>query len=231
MGDHEPLVSSEQAERIRRWHEAAYAEVQRESQAARTFEYFGRTLLVPPGVQPIMGTSHLLGQAVLDEVDPKDAVLDMGTGSGVNAILAASRSPHVVAVDVNPAAVAAARDNVVRNGVIDRVVVRVSDVFSEVSEAFDLVIFDPPFRWFRSRDALEAATTDHGYRALRTFFAQVGEHLMAAGRILIFFGTTGDAPFLHEQIADAGLHSTVVAQEMLTKDGWTAEYLTLRLTR
>jgi hypothetical protein len=28
------------------------------------------------------------------------------------------------------------------------------------------VVFDPPFRWFQSRDLLEMATADPGYRAL-----------------------------------------------------------------
>ena len=45
---------------------------------------------------------------VLDEVRDDDRVLDMGTGSGVNGIVAASRSRDVLAVDVNPAAVTCA---------------------------------------------------------------------------------------------------------------------------
>lgn len=35
-----------------------------------------------------------------------------------------------------------------RNGVADRIEVRHSDVFSNVDDAFDLIIFDPPFRGF-----------------------------------------------------------------------------------
>jgi hypothetical protein len=38
-------------------------------------------------VQPISGISQLLGAAVLAEVRPTDRVLDLGTGSGVNAAL------------------------------------------------------------------------------------------------------------------------------------------------
>jgi release factor glutamine methyltransferase len=37
---------------------------------------------------PISRVSRLLGEAVVDEVKPDDRVLDMGTGCGVNAILA-----------------------------------------------------------------------------------------------------------------------------------------------
>jgi release factor glutamine methyltransferase len=51
---------------------------------------------------PITGASHLLGQAVLADVRESDRVLDIGTGSGDNAIVAASKANDVVAVDINP---------------------------------------------------------------------------------------------------------------------------------
>ncbi|MGH7722919.1 MAG: ABC transporter permease, partial [Candidatus Dormibacteria bacterium] len=74
----------------------------REGASAQTFDYLGRTIVVPPEVQPITGMSHLLGEAVLAEVRAGDRVLDMGTGSGVNAILAASTATSVLAVDISP---------------------------------------------------------------------------------------------------------------------------------
>lgn len=72
---------------------------------------------MPPGVFPPTPMSDLLGHAVLEEVDAKDRVLDMGTGSGINAILAARSSPEVLGVDINPLTVAAARHNAKRKGV------------------------------------------------------------------------------------------------------------------
>ncbi len=136
---------------------------------------------------PIVPMSHLLGEAVLSEVTEADRVLDMGTGSGVNAVLAASRSLEVVAVDINPHALAAAQDNAARNGVADRIEVRHSDVFSNVDGAFDLIIFDPPFRWFAPRGLLEAATTDENYRALTRLFRQARRHLTDRGQNVDLF--------------------------------------------
>jgi release factor glutamine methyltransferase len=69
---------------------------------------------------------------------------------GVNAILAAQVADDVVGVDLNPEAVAAARANAARNGVW--AAFAVSDVFSAVHGTFDLIIIDPPFRWFAPRD-------------------------------------------------------------------------------
>src|SRR3954462_11152038 len=165
-------LSAEDVERFRGWHERAYRAAREEGRAAQTFEYLGLAIVVPPDVMPVTPFSHLLGEAVLAEVRAGDRVLDMGTGSGVNAILAATKTADVVAVDITPQALDAARDNAARNDVADRIDVRSSDVFSNGEGFFDVIVFDPPFRWFAPRDALEAAFTDENYRALTTFFRE-----------------------------------------------------------
>ncbi|MFC5816374.1 methyltransferase [Nonomuraea harbinensis] len=229
---YEPTLPPEHVERIRRWHERAYAAARAEAgDDGRTFHHLGLTLHVPPQVQPIAGMSHPLGEAVLAEARDGDRVLDMGTGCGVNAILAASRSRDVVAVDVNPHAVEAARGNAARNGVADRVTVLESDVFAAVEGDFDLIVFDPPFRWFAPRDLLERATTDAGYAALTRFFRDVRGYLRPGGRVLLFFGTTGDLPYVRRLVGEAGFAATEVSREELVRDGWRVEYVTFRLTR
>ncbi|MEU8403176.1 methyltransferase [Nonomuraea sp. NPDC048892] len=221
---HHPMMPAEHAERIRRWHENAYRAMTEEGAAELTFSYLGRTIVVPPGVQPITGMSHPLGEAVLAEVRAGDRVLDMGTGSGVNAVLAASRAAEVLAVDINPRAVEAARRNAERNGV--HVEVRLSDVFSAVEGTFDLIVFDPPFRWFAPRDLFEAATTDEDYRAMTAFFRGVRDHLAPGGRMLVFFGTSGDLAYLKSLARVAGFQAEVVAHQDLEKDGWRVDYYT-----
>lgn len=230
-GTYTPMISEEHAQRIRRWHESAYEAGRAEGATTQTFTYLGATLVVPPGVMPITRMSHLLGEAILAEVRDGDRVLDMGTGSGVNAILAASKRTQVVAVDINPRAVEAACANTERNGVADRVEVRQSDVFSNADGEFDLIIFDPPFRWFRPRDLLEAAMADEDYHSLTAFFLQAKVHLSESGRMLVFFGSSGDLAYLQHLIDEQGFAAQVVAQDDLIKDGWRVEYFTFRLTK
>ncbi len=226
-----PLMSDERAERIRVWHESAYAAAKAEAGAdGQTFTYLGLTLEVPPQVHPITPVSHLLGQAVLADVRPDDRVLDMGTGCGVNAILAGSRGGDVLAVDINPQAMDVARRNAERNAVANRIEIRHSDVFEAVDGRFDLVIFDPPFRWFAARDPLEAASTDEDYRALTAFFRQARDHLTERGRMLVFFGSSGDLAYLENLADDNGFAREVVARQSLIKEGWQVDYVTYRLS-
>ncbi len=224
------MMAAEDVERIRSWHENAYRMGTSEGSCEQTFSYLGLTLLVPPGVMPITGTSHLLGQAVLSEVRAGDRVLDMGTGSGVNAILAATTASEIVAVDINPRAVEAAQHNAETNGVADRIQIGLSDVFSNVDGRFDLIIFDPPFRWFAPRDQFEVAMTDENYQAMTTFFREARDHLTPAGRMLIFFGTSGDLSYVRLLADQHGFTTGVVAHEVLDKDGWQVDYFTFRLT-
>lgn len=201
-------MSDESVERLRRWHEAAYQEMRQ--RGSIRISYLGLDLLVPEGVFAPTPMSDLLGKAVLEEVRDADRVLDMGTGSGVNAILAASRSRGVVGVDVNPHAVAAAIANAERNGVAERTRFFESDVFEAVEGTFDLIVFDPPFRWFPPRDLLEASCADKNYEALTRFVNQASDYLKPGGRILLFFGSSGDSEYLQYVINRIGFRSETI---------------------
>jgi release factor glutamine methyltransferase len=229
MSDYTPSVPADEVAKIRDWHEAAYESMRTLDE--ETVEYLGLEIVVPQGVFGPTGTSDLLGKAVLAEVHEGDRVLDMGTGSGINGILAASKSTDVTAVDINPAAVAAATANAVRNGVGDRVTCLESNVFSAVTGKFDLMVFDPPFRWFAPRDMLEASIADENYGAMTTFVTTAAEYLAPDGRILMFFGTSGDLDYLYRLIDGNGFAREIVATRELVRQEMTVYYHTLRLTR
>lgn len=227
--DYAPTIPPEHVEQIRKWHERAYAEGLALAQGDLVFDYLGLSLVVPPQVMPITPMSHHLGEAVLAEVYEGERVLDIGTGSGVNAILAATKGAKVLAVDINPRAVDAARANAERNGLADRIEVRESDVFSGVEGRFDLIVFDPPFRWFRPRSLFEAASTDEGYGAMTRFFREGRGYLSDVGRMLIFFGTSGDLGYLRNLMTEEGFSAEVIAHDELVREGWRVEYFTFRV--
>jgi len=227
---YKPTLSREQVDRIRAWHDRAYAEALAEGAVSRTFDYLGTSIVVPPEVMPITPMSHLLGEAVLREVTSSDRVLDMGTGSGVNAVLAASQGAQVVAVDISARSLEAARSNAAGNGVADLVEVKWSDVFSDVEGTFDLIVFDPPFRWFKPRTVTESVMCEEGYGALTRFFRQAHHHLKPGGRMLIFFGTSGDLGYLQQLMVQEGFAWSQIARDDLEREDHEVEYFTFLVT-
>jgi release factor glutamine methyltransferase len=228
-GDH-VRVSAKTADLIREWHEAPNRTTESEAGSGQVVTCLGKPLVVPSDVPPVTDMSHLLGEAVLAEVQEGERVLDVGTGSGVNAILAASSGAFVSAVDIDPYAVDVARQNVERSGLAHRIEVHCSDVFSEVVGRFDLIVYSPPFRWFARSDMFESIRLDENYRAVMMFFRNARRHLTGSGRMLIFLGSSGDVAGL-KQLADEGSFRTEpAAQEGLIKDGIRADFYAFRLT-
>jgi release factor glutamine methyltransferase len=223
-----PKLTPERIEELRRWHEDASADLHK--LGAHDVEYLGLRLHVPEHVFPPTPTSDLLGREVIARVRRGDRVLDMGCGAGANAILAAQVTEHVAAVDVNPYAVEATAANAERNGVGLRVRCFGSDVFSDVDGDFDVIVIDPPFRWFTPRDLLERAFADENYEALGRFFAGVARHLRPDGYVLLFFGTSGDVGHLDELIVVAGMRSQVVAERTIHTRGQDTTYFVRRIT-
>ncbi len=222
------MMSAERARKLRKWQDRLFESSGRDETVR--LDYLGMKLEVPPQVHPPSSQPELLGRAVLAEVRESDRVLDMGTGSGVNAFLAASKSWNVVAGDNNPFAVACAKANAERNGLSSRIEVVEGNLFEPVEGRFDLVIFDPPFRWFAPRDLRETASTDENYQTLTGFFQRVDRYRAEEGRILIGFGSSGDIAYLHHVIRSARMDMETLSTWGLTKDGLEVEYYAYRLT-
>lgn len=226
-----PLMSEERARRLREWHDVSYQSLRGKLPLRMSFMgldlHVAEDVFAPDDESPDGDPFH---QAVMAEVRPTDRVLDMGTGSGVSALLAAKVSADVVAVDINPKSVECAVANAERNGVADRIAFLQSDVFDAVAGEFDLIVFDPPFRWFSPRDLLEVSTADENYRALTEFITEAREHLRPGGRVLLNFGTSGDIDYLYSLIDRAGFNKEVTPYGEATKVGLTANYFIIRLT-
>ncbi len=85
-------------------------------------------------------TTQMCLVALEELICPGAEVLDLGTGSGILAIAAARLGAgHVLAVDNDPIAVDAARDNVMNNGVQGTVSVMCGSL-TEASGSYDLVV-------------------------------------------------------------------------------------------
>ncbi len=118
-------------------------------------------------------------------------VLDLGCGSGIVGLVAARSGSKVVAADLNPRAVAAARINAMLNQVA--VEVRQGDLFASLTgERFDLIAFNPPFFGGPAPEALRMALADTPeLPTFARFLREFPDYLNPGGCALIAGSTTG----------------------------------------
>lgn len=132
-------------------------------------------MVYPPG-----SDSVLLAEAVPVRTDER--VLDLCTGSGIQALQLAPRARAVVAVDIGARAVALARVNAALNDARG-VEVRRGDLYRPAAgERFDLIIANPPFVPARRRGPAYHSGGPRGDRVLRRVVEGWEAHLRPGGR-------------------------------------------------
>ncbi len=180
--------------------------------------YAGCLFKVADGVQPPKAGSLLFCRHLAFR--PGERVLEIGTGIGLAAVLAARAGCRVVATDVVPAAVSCARENAALNGVGDTVEVRLGDCFAPVAGLrFELICTSPPQMPTppgRDRDDPVAAADNggvNGWELLDRVIAGAPAHLDAGGRLVFtmfaFLGLKGAL----DRLQAAGLEPSVLARE------------------
>lgn len=112
----------------------------------RVFSYAGLVLRVPAGIfHPGVFFSTPIFLDFLQNADLQGkSVLDVGTGSGALALLAAKRGARVTAIDIAPEAVETATANAKSNALDIRVIE--SDLFENLpAGVFDVLLINPPY--------------------------------------------------------------------------------------
>lgn len=181
--------------------------VRRRMAAPSEVELRGRRLLTAPEVfHPIyfLSTRILVDWFARRDLRGK-RFLDMGTGSGSVGIFAAAAGAEVTACDVNPHAVANARENARRNGVT--VEVLQSDTFAALGgRRFDVIAFNLPFYAGTPRSHLEAAFyAGDDFATVRAFAAGCPEHLEPGGMVVVIFAEESGRDGILSMFAAAGL--------------------------
>jgi len=185
-----------------------------------------------------------------------ERALDVGTGNGAQALLAARHAQEVVATDVNPRALAFTSLNAALNG-FDNVETRLGNLFAPVAgESFDLITCNAPYvispetKWqyrdgglpadeFSARvvEGAAAALADDGYATLLVSWLAESED-EPDGRVLQWLEGIGcDAWVLGLAGADPLEHASTWNDHLVDDhpalgealDGWTAYFRDLRV--
>ena len=142
----------------------------------------------------------------LDDPDQVGHVLDMCTGSGCLAILAALAFPHaqVDAVDLSQDALDVAARNVADYGLQDRIELVQSDLFAALDgRSYDVILSNPPYvnaesvaalpPEYQAEPALALGSGADGLDATRQILTQAKAHLNPGGLLVVEIGHNRDA--------------------------------------
>jgi ribosomal protein L3 glutamine methyltransferase len=142
------------------------------------------------------------GEGTLDAwlSDTTHAVLDLCTGNGSLAVIAAMAYPEIVvdAADLSDDALAVARINVDKHGLAQRITLIKSDLLANVRGPYDLILCNPPYVNARSMAALPAeyraepslalAGGEDGMDLVRTIVRDAPKRLSAQGVLVLEIG-------------------------------------------
>jgi ribosomal protein L3 glutamine methyltransferase len=133
------------------------------------------------------------------------SVLDLCTGSGCLAILAAYAYPdaEILAVDLSGAALEVAKRNIEEHGLAGRIALCEGDLFAPLGDRkFDLILTNPPYvdaraiaafpPEYRAEPTIAHAGGDDGLDIVRRIIADTPAHLNERGGLLCEFGTGRD---------------------------------------
>jgi ribosomal protein L3 glutamine methyltransferase len=160
--------------------------------------YIGE-LLLTEGLADVAG-------GMLDDPETVGAVLDLCTGSGCLALIAAQIFPRasVDAVDISADALAVAAQNVAEHPHGDRVTLHQGDLFAPVAgRRYDLILCNPPYvstaemavlpEEYRHEPAVALAGGEDGLDVVRRLIQAAPGHLLPGGALMCEVGTGRDA--------------------------------------
>ncbi len=150
-------------------------------------------------------------------VTEDDAVLDMGTGCGILAVLAAEKAKRVLAVDINPHAIECANRNAEMNGA--KITFRHGDLFQPIKpdENFSLILFNSPYLPSepdeeRSWIGKAWAGGSNGRKVIDRFIMDAPNFLAAGGKIQLVQSSLSDVNRTIQMFSERKLRAMVAAQ-------------------
>ena len=160
--------------------------------------------------QPAEDTDLLL-RAAQSEARPADSVLEIGCGSGFISLELGPKVAHLLATDINPHAVRAAKARGIE-------VIR-ADLFRGIKGKFDLILFNAPYlptvpaertgQWIDY--ALDGG--ENGRQTVDRFIEDLAGHLRPGGRALLLISSLTGLAEVRRTAEAAGLTAEVVADE------------------
>jgi len=164
--------------------------------------------------------TFLIADSLAQIVKEGDTLLEIGTGCGILAIIAAKKAKKVIATDVNPHAVKCARLNAKINGATPKIDIRLGDLFQPIqkTERFDIIVFNAPYlpsplseqRTWIGRAWAGGPT---GRKLIERFIIEAPHYLKRNGKILLVQSSLANIDMALEKFREASLKVQVIAEK------------------
>jgi len=172
----------------------------------RIVKFLSEKIIINENVFPVDSEFSYSSKITAREISKNPGVvLDVGTGTGVQAIIAAKNgAKKVVAIDIDDDSLKNARENVKFHKLEKIIEVRKSDLFRDIksNEKFDLIISQLPFANVEHKDEISHFLFDPDFKLHVRFLKEAKNHLTDKGIILVPTGTVGDEDRLNELIKE-----------------------------
>ena len=153
------------------------------------------------------------------QVERRDYVLEIGTGTGLIAIIVSRQCRTVTATDVNPQAIDCAVKNIITNKAYN-VELKQGDLFEPVQdEKFDLILFNTPYLPTSEEemvdDELDAAWDggEDGRKVIDQFLEGLKDHLKPSGRVQLVQSSLSNVEHTLKKLDEMGFDASVTARE------------------
>ena len=170
--------------------------------------------------EPSDDTYLLLGALEDTDIKPDSRVLEVGCGTGIVSFALSGLAASVVACDINPHAVDVCKKNVARNKIKNVEVVE-SDLFSNISGRFDLIVFNTPYLP-QDSDETVSGEINHawdggadGRKVIDKFLSGVSKHLSSSGKVIFLESSLSDYEKSVRYLESIGFEVKIVSRKKL----------------
>lgn len=190
-----------------------------DSTTPRWFHYKELTIELHPEVYDPAEDSFLLLESIT--IDPKDSILELGTGCSLIALACACQGASVICSDINPYAIQLTRRNIERNRHLLKgdIEIRQGDLFSVLksNERFTVILFNPPYLPTKKNEKIDEwfdTATDGGPTGLKLtkrFLKGLHTHLQPNGRAYFIFSSLSKRSTLEQYLKNERLSAKIIA--------------------
>lgn len=190
----------------------------------RVANFLGHKIIIQKNVFPVDSPFSFSSKMTAKGI-PKNAknVLDIGTGTGVQAIIAAKNgAKKIVAIDIDDNCLRNAKVNVAFHKLEKIITVRKSDLFKNIKadEKFDLIISQLPFADVDYKNKVGHFLFDTNFKLHNRLLKSAKKHLTKNGKILVTSGDIANEKRLIELIKKYNYKIFSIREEKFKKLKW-----------